>query len=687
MGHVLTDNGLEPDPEKIEAIKEMPKPQSVEDAQRLNGFVTYLSKFMPKLSDVMEPIRRLTRKGTEWCWSIEQDRAYEQVKELATKAPILRYYDPTCQLEVQCDASQKGLGAALMQRGQPIAYISRALTPTEQRYAQIEKECLAIVYALERFHQYTFGRNVLVHSDHKPLESILKKALASAPRRLQGMMMRLQRYDITVSYERGKNMFLADLLSRAYLPKNSEPEGEEFESVNMVSYVPISDWRLEEIRLATQNDESLQVLMKVILQGWPDDKSSVPALALPYFNQRDELTAQNGIIFRGERVVIPAKLREVMKQKVHSSHMGTEACLRRARECLFWPGMSAEMKQLVESCETCRKYDSAQPKETLKSTEIPRRPWERVATDLFYHKGKEFLITVDYYSNLWELDHLANSTAATVITKLKNHFARYGCPNTVVSDNGPPFNSREFAHFAKSWEFKHRTISPGNSKSNGKIEAAVKTAKQFLRKWRDIHLALLDHRNTPTQGMSTSPAQRLMSRRTRTLLPTTGTLLKPQAPNPEEQQRLLHKRQETQASYYNRTPRDLPKLQIGDVVRMKPINNFERVWRKATVTQKLDDRSYRVETPEGGTYRRNRFHLRKTGEPRTPPHPDMPVEPVVTPDKEPTEATPKQEPATSNELPPPPRVPEQTEVRARPVRERRQPSYLKDYICNLFPLM
>ena len=115
----------------------------------------------------------------------------------------------------------------------------------------------------------------------------------------------------------------------------------------MTSYVPISDQRLEEIKLATHNDESLQVLMKVILQGWPDDKSSVPVLALPYLPQRDELTAQNGIILGGGRVVIPAKLREVMKQKVHASHMGTEACLRRARECLFWNGMSAEMKRLV----------------------------------------------------------------------------------------------------------------------------------------------------------------------------------------------------------------------------------------------------------------------------------------------------------------------------------------------------
>ena len=218
---------------------------------------------------------------------------------------------------------QSVLGAALLQCGQPIAYISRALTPTEQRYAQIEKECLAIVDALERFHQYTFGRNVLVHSDHKPLESILKKPLASAPRHLQGMMIRLQRYDITVGNERGKNMFLADLLSRVYLTKE-EPEGEEFESVNMASYVPISDKRLEEIRQETQRDESLQVLMKVILQGWPEAKSSVPALALPFYNQRDKLTAQNGIICRGERVIMPGKLREKMKQKIHSSHMGTE---------------------------------------------------------------------------------------------------------------------------------------------------------------------------------------------------------------------------------------------------------------------------------------------------------------------------------------------------------------------------
>lgn len=134
------------------------------------------------------------------------------------------------------------------------------------------------------------------------------------------------------------------------------------------------------------------------------------------------------------------------------------------------------MKQLVESCETCKKYDCAQSKERLRSSEIPKRPWERIATDLFSYKGKEFLITVNYNSDFWEIDQLASTIAITVITKLKNHFARYGCPATVVSDNGPQLPSRELAHFSKTWEFKHRAISPGNSKSNGKVEAAVKTA-------------------------------------------------------------------------------------------------------------------------------------------------------------------------------------------------------------------
>ena len=211
MGHLLTNKGLKPDPAKVEAIVKMPKPQDVEGVQRLNGFVNYLAKFLPKLSDVLEP----TRKDTPWDWSSEQDQAFASVQRLVTEVPVLCYYDPSQDLTIQCDASQSGLGAAILQNGKPIEYTSRALTDTETRYAQIEKEMLAIVFALERFNQFTFGRHVHIESDQKPLEAILLKSLARAPRRLQLMMMRLQTYDFTVHYEHGKNMHLADMLSRA----------------------------------------------------------------------------------------------------------------------------------------------------------------------------------------------------------------------------------------------------------------------------------------------------------------------------------------------------------------------------------------------------------------------------------------------------------------------------------------
>ena len=238
MGHLLTSTGLKPDPAKVEAINKMPKPEDVEGVQRLNGFVNYLAKFLPKLSDVMEPIRRLTRKKVQWQWTNEQDRAFEEVQRLVTEAPVLRYYDPSSELTIQCDASQSGLGAALMQNGRPIEYASRALTDTETRYAQIEKEMLAVVFSLGRFNQYTFGRHVNVQSDHKPLETILQKPLSQAPRRLQSMMMRLQKHDVKVRYERGKNMHQADMLSRVYLPYESKGEA-EIECVNMVRYLPI----------------------------------------------------------------------------------------------------------------------------------------------------------------------------------------------------------------------------------------------------------------------------------------------------------------------------------------------------------------------------------------------------------------------------------------------------------------
>ena len=223
---------------------------------------------------------------------------------------------------------------------------------------------------------------------------------------------------------------------------------------------------------------------------------------------RDELSVQGGILFKGERVIEPTAMRAQMLEKIHSGHIGAEGCLRRAREVLFWLGMTTEIKEYISSCDTCNAYRQDQPKEPLISQPVPDRPWSRVAVDLFTLDKKDYIVMVDDYSSI-EVNILNQFTSAAVITSMKSQLARHGIPEEVRSDNGPLFSSTSFENFAKEWDFKHVTSSPHYPQANGKVENAVKTAKMILKKAqeekRDLHLALLAWRNTPTEGLDSSP--------------------------------------------------------------------------------------------------------------------------------------------------------------------------------------
>ncbi|MES9973449.1 MAG: RNase H-like domain-containing protein, partial [Candidatus Thiodiazotropha sp.] len=303
-GHLLTTEGIKADPAKIKAVQEMPEPKDEKAVSRLNGMVNYLSRFLPRLAEVMKPIRQLTHKGAEWNWAAEQQQAFQQIKKLISAAPTLAYFDPTVPLVIQCDSSQYGLGAVLLQNERPVDYRSRALTETEQRYAQIEKEMLAVVFALERFNDYTFGNTTTVFSDHKPLVSISTKPLHRVPRRLQRMLIRLQRYDYSIVYKPGSQMYLADTLSRAFLPEIDEAE-QEYEAVNASEYLAVTDEHLEQLKREVSEDPTIQLLQSTIQQGWPASKRQLPKELTPFFNIRDELANGDGLVFRGERLVIP----------------------------------------------------------------------------------------------------------------------------------------------------------------------------------------------------------------------------------------------------------------------------------------------------------------------------------------------------------------------------------------------
>ena len=245
---------------------------------------------------------------------------------------------------------------------------------------------------------------------------------------------------------------------------------------------------------------------------------------------------------------------------------------------------------------------------------LPTRPWQMIGQDLFTLDGKNYLISVDYYSDYWELDYLTNTTGKAVVEATKAQFARYGIPELVISDNGPQFRAEEYSNFAKKWEFKHITSSPYHSQANGKAESVVKIVKRLMKKAmkdsQDIHLALLNWRNTPSVGKF-SPVQKLHSRRTRTLLPTTNTLLQPEVPI-EVTEEIELRRQRAKA-YFDKGARRLPPLEIGETVRLQP-QDKNGIWQKASIVKKVAERSYLVKTAEGHMFRRNRKFLRATGE-------------------------------------------------------------------------
>ena len=198
LARVVTKEGLKPDLDKIKAVQEMLRLGNIKAVRRFCGFVNYLAKFMPKLSEVMEPITNLTCKENEWKWTHEHDEAFKRIKETAITSPLLKYHNPEYELTIQCNISEKGFKAALLQKRPPVAFESHALTDTESIYVQIEKELLAVVFALDKLEQYTYGRPVTIESGHKPMEVISKKLLRCAPKRLQGMFCKIQRFDINI---------------------------------------------------------------------------------------------------------------------------------------------------------------------------------------------------------------------------------------------------------------------------------------------------------------------------------------------------------------------------------------------------------------------------------------------------------------------------------------------------------
>ncbi|UYV81392.1 hypothetical protein LAZ67_20001039, partial [Cordylochernes scorpioides] len=376
---------------------------------------------------------------------------------------------------------------------------------------------------------------------------------------------------------------------------------------------------LTKIFEAQQEDTTLKAVVNYLEQGWPDKKKMSQAL-LSYWHVKDELGVQNGLLMRSCRLVIPESMKLEILDKLHAGHFGITKTRLRARETVWWPGISEEIAETVRKCSVCIQ-EAVSKHEPLIPTNFPTRPWQKIGMDLFKFENKWYLVVIDYYSRFPEVVQLDRLTANVVVRSCKSIFARYGTPETVVSDNGTQFGAaREFANFARQYGFTHVTSSPRFPQSNGMAEAGVKIAKLILKKNQDPSLGLLEYRSTPLEN-GYSPAELLMGRKLRTTLPIAPENLNPKLVDSQTLKRKEGRRRKDMKSRYDRRcgATDMEELSEGDTVWITDMRTWGIVKQKASTP-----RSYMVDTPVR-TLRRNRFHLRKGYTVQYPADPSTPT--------------------------------------------------------------
>ena len=363
---------------------------------------------------------------------------------------------------------------------------------------------------------------------------------------------------------------------------------------------------MRQILQEQERDTTCQRIKQFCQSGWPS-KSDLEGIMQPYAKIQSELNVVQGLLLRGNRIVIPFKLQTDIVNRLHSGHQGISKCRQLAQQSVWWPGIGQALKKAILSCPICCQHCLPRT-EPLIPTELSDRPWQKVATDIFEWEKSQYLLVVDYFSRYIEISKLPTVNSPQVISHLKSIFARHGIPQTIVSDNGLQYSSDLFIKFSQQYGFNHITSSPKYPQANGEAERAVRTIKQLFKKNQsengDMYLALLAYRSTPIAN-GYSPSKLLMGRKLRTTIPVLPQQLQPKLPDAVALCRTEQQIKEKQTLNYNKHHR---------ATKLTTLKQGDRVWlphmaKKGTVIKQQGVQSYLIKTDDGGMYRRNRKHL------------------------------------------------------------------------------
>ena len=430
----------------------------------------------------------------------------------------------------------------------PIAYASRTLNSPEKGYSQIEKEGLAIIFGVKKFHNYIYGRHFQIESDHKPLYYLFNEA-KPIPRMASSLIQRwaltLAAYQYSIRYKPGKLLGNADALSRLPRQTNISNDGLTGDLINFINHLSSTGISAGNIQSWTTKDPTLSKVIRYVMLGWPDIK--VDDTIKPYFNRRMELGVVNGCLLWGVRIIVPPQGQKLVLEELHDTHPGITKMKSLARSYVWWPKMDQCIENEVKSCASCQQCRPSPAPAPLHPWEQPSKPWSWLHLDFAGpFLGHMYLVLVDAYSKWMEVEIMQTITASKTIEVLRPIFATHGLPQKIVTDNGPSFVSHEFSQFLSSNGIKHVKSAPYHPSTNGLVERAVQTFKQALKrnpngsvKERLVKF-LFKYRITPHTTTGISPSKLLMNRRLRSKLDSLYPDLNEKVETQQLKQKLNH---------------------------------------------------------------------------------------------------------------------------------------------------
>ena len=649
-GFEITMDSYRPPKRIIAAIRDFPTPKNITDIRAWFGLVNQVAYSFAQ-AQVMAPFRELLASKTRlFYWDETMDALFQRSKDeichLVQEG--IRSFEinrPTC---LSTDWSKTGIGFTLMQKhcGCPsptrpdcglghwklVFAGSRFTRGAESRYAPIEGEALAVVYALHSCRMFIMGcPNLLVAVDHKPLIKIFNdRALESInnPRILQ-MKEKTLMYNFRIVHIPGKFNEAPDAASRYPTRSDGEDGGIDQESSEAAS-IEFAAHQAEGVRSLTWSDvvqaaipdEECASLVRQIEIGFPEERDAVPNEIRQFWAMRDDLYVVQNVPFRGRRMLVPKSLRPQVLEGLHAAHQGVNGMLANARERLFWPGLDAAVRLTRAQCRQCNEHSPSQAREPAIETVEPDIPFQQVVMDLFDLAGHQFLVYADRYSGWVEVVKLRTATFKNMQQILLRWFSTFGVPEELSTDGGPPFNSNEYTVFLRTWGIRKRMSSAYFPQSNGRAEAVVKSAKRILLgninpatgqiETDEATRALLLHRNTPAQDTGISPAVSLYGCPLKDHLPHYDRAFR------KEWQMIADAREVALGKRHMRPHmlegRELECLQIGDAVQIQNQHgNRPNQWHSTgVIVEALPFRQYRV-VVDGSrrTMLRNRRYLRK----------------------------------------------------------------------------